>query len=174
MRAYPAAATPQAMTGPDPEMAACLDDALASKLVSALRGRHHHFLAKLHGFAHAAEVFLAHSKLEQDHADLLADRIVELEAQPGFSPHSLIDRGQIAHFPPCTDAIEMSHDELDAAHASAGMLAKAVQLAGTRDLASRRLLMTILDVDQRRVKELTTLMVVLKGKKTGGRKATAS
>lgn len=175
MRAYPAAEPSQEMRSPRLEsgLTASLGEALATKLVGVLRGRHHHFLAKRHGFTAPAELFLAHSKLEQAHADSLAERIVELESEPTFAPESLLIRGLAGHFSPSTQALDMAQDELDAARASATLLAGAAQLAGTEDLATRRLVMSILDADHQRAKELSSLVTTLKGKRTSTARATA-
>jgi bacterioferritin len=174
MRPYPSAAPLQEMRSPrlEPELVTRLCNALATKLVGVLRGRHHHYAAKRHAFAAAADLFLAHSKLEQSHADLLADRIIELEADPTFSPQSLA-LSVVPYFEPGSTAIEMAQDELEAARSSTAMLAEATQVAGTQDLATRRLLMAILDADQLRAKELSSLITTLKGKRTGAVRAPA-
>jgi bacterioferritin len=174
MRAYPAAAALQEMRPPrlEPELVTRLCNALATKLVGMLRGRHHHYAAKRHAFASAAELFLAHSRLEQSHADLLADRIVELEADPTFSPQSLA-QSVVPYFEPGSTALGMAQDELEAARSSTAMLAEAVQVAGTQDLATRRLLMAILDADQQRTKELSLLVTTFKGKKASTVRAPA-
>jgi bacterioferritin len=166
MRAYPAAALLHEIRSPRPEMGltASLGEALTHKLVGVLRGRHHHFVAKRHGFTAAADLFLLHSKLEQAHADSLAERIVELEADPDFSPQLLLLGGLAAHFSLATDAVGMMQEELEAAHESTARLADSAQLAA-KDLATRRLLIAILDADHQRGKELSSLITTLKGKK---------
>jgi bacterioferritin len=55
-----------------------LNEALATELVCMLRYRRHHFMARgIHAQGIAAE-FMAHAKEEQNHADQLAARIVQL------------------------------------------------------------------------------------------------
>lgn len=69
---------------------ALLNDALATEIVCALRYRRHHFMAR-----HAkstADQFLIHANEEMEHADLLAERIVQLGGEPDFAPDTLAAR----------------------------------------------------------------------------------
>ena len=63
-----------------------LNDALATELVCVLRYRRHYFMASgLHARA-AAEEFLEHATEEQEHADQIAQRIVQLGGEPDLEP----------------------------------------------------------------------------------------
>lgn len=67
---------------------------LAAELLSTLQGRQHHARAQ-HLAAHPlGAVFLAHANESLARADLLAARIIELEAEPNFDPLTLADRAQ--------------------------------------------------------------------------------
>src|SRR5450759_3841881 len=69
-----------------------LNDSLATEIVCVLRYRRHHFMVRgIHSQA-VAEEFLAHSDDEQGHADLIAERIVQLGGEPNFSPEGLVSR----------------------------------------------------------------------------------
>src|SRR3990167_7470041 len=69
-----------------------LNEALATEIVCVLRYRRHHFMASgIHAQSVAGE-FLIHSNEEQAHADLLAQRIVQLGCEPNFSPDGLLSR----------------------------------------------------------------------------------
>src|SRR6185437_5869352 len=69
-----------------------LDAALATEIVCVLRYRRHHFMAKGIHSKSIADEFLAHSNEEQGHADLIAERIVQLGGEPDFSPAGLASR----------------------------------------------------------------------------------
>ncbi len=69
-----------------------LNDALATELVCVLRYRSHHFLATGLAAKSVAEEFLEHAEEEQEHADRIAARIVQLQGQPNFDPASLVQR----------------------------------------------------------------------------------
>ena len=62
-----------------------LNEALATEIVCTLRYKRHHFMASgLNSQAAAAE-FLEHANEEQQHADQIAARIVQLGGAPNFS-----------------------------------------------------------------------------------------
>lgn len=74
--------------------AACkiLNEALATELVCVLRYKRHYFMAKgIHSGTVKAE-FLQHAAEEQQHADRIAERIVQLGGSPDFSPSNLLSR----------------------------------------------------------------------------------
>ena len=69
-----------------------LDNALATKLLGMLRFRRHHFMAAGREPRRVATSFFANSVIEQAHADAIARRIVELGAEPTFSPEAFFMR----------------------------------------------------------------------------------
>src|ERR1700675_1099059 len=69
-----------------------LNEALATEIVCVLRYKRHYFMAKgIHAGPVAAE-FLEHAGEEQEHADRIAERIVQLGGAPDFAPDSLSAR----------------------------------------------------------------------------------
>jgi bacterioferritin len=57
-----------------------------------LRYKRHHYMASgIHAQSVAAE-FLEHAKEEQGHADRIAERIIQLNGAPNFSPDGLLMR----------------------------------------------------------------------------------
>jgi bacterioferritin len=69
-----------------------LNEALATELVCVLRYKRHYFMAKgIHSGSVKAE-FLQHAAEEQQHADRIAERIVQLGGSPDFSPGNLLSR----------------------------------------------------------------------------------
>ena len=69
-----------------------LNDSLATELVCTLRYKRHHFTAKGMSSPAIAEEFLVHANEETEHADMIAERIVQLGGEPDFNPKSLLDR----------------------------------------------------------------------------------
>jgi len=69
-----------------------LNDSLATEIVCVLRYRRHFFMAKGIYSKSIAEEFLAHSNEELAHADMIAERIVQLGGEPDFAPNSLATR----------------------------------------------------------------------------------
>src|SRR5437016_14150647 len=69
-----------------------LNEALATEIVCVLRYKRHHYMAAgIHAQA-VAEEFLEHASEEQQHADMIAERIVQLGGAPNFSPEGLAMR----------------------------------------------------------------------------------
>src|SRR5438874_1762644 len=69
-----------------------LNEALATEIVCVLRYKRHHYMAKgIHSQA-VAEEFLEHAAEEQEHADLIAERITQLDGEPNFNPDGLLTR----------------------------------------------------------------------------------
>src|SRR6187399_203448 len=63
-----------------------LNEALATEIVCVLRYRRHYYMAKGIEAKGIADEFLVHATEELAHADLLAERIVQLGGEPDFSP----------------------------------------------------------------------------------------
>ena len=63
-----------------------LNEALATEIVCVLRYKRHYYMASgIHAKSVAAE-FLEHANEEQGHADLIAERITQLDGAPDFNP----------------------------------------------------------------------------------------
>jgi len=161
MRAYQTAPLPERRSRPraGSELTAQLDEALAAKLVELLRARRHHFIARSGGSSYAVDVFLAHSIAAQGHADALAARIVELGAQPGFSP-ALLASSPGGWFGPVWELHDMAHEDLEATRATEVVLKSLLIFVGASDPATRRLLLAILVDDKARAKELALIASV--------------
>ena len=69
-----------------------LNEALATEIVCVLRYKRHYYMATgIHAQAVAQE-FLEHSNEEQEHADRISERIVQLGGEPDYNPDSLTKR----------------------------------------------------------------------------------
>jgi len=69
-----------------------LNEALATEIVCVLRYKRHYFMASGINAEGVAAEFLQHANEEQGHADLIAQRIVQLGGAPNFSPEGLLTR----------------------------------------------------------------------------------
>ena len=139
-----------------------LNDSLATELVCVLRYRRHHFMAKgIQSQAVAAE-FLAHSNEEQGHADQLAERIVQLGGEPDFSPSSLADRSHAEYVAGVTLS-DMIRENLIAERIAIDSYRGFIQYLGDKDSTTRRLLETILAVEEQHADELAGLLQDMPG-----------
>ncbi|MDP2019097.1 bacterioferritin [Hydrogenophaga sp.] len=150
--------------GADPkQVIAMLNDSLATELVCVLRYRRHHFMASgIHSHATAAE-FLVHSKEEQGHADQLAERIVQLGGEPDFSPDSLSGRSH-AEYVEGASLTEMIRENLVAERIAIDSYRHAIESLGNDDPTTRRLLESILAVEEEHADELADLLTQVPGK----------
>src|SRR5438552_18434595 len=69
-----------------------LNQVLATELVCVLRYKRHYFTATGINSGPVADEFLEHANEEQQHADMVAHRIVQLGGDPDFSPEGLASR----------------------------------------------------------------------------------
>ena len=71
------------------EIIKLLNSSLATELVCVLRYKRHYFMASGLKASVAADEFLEHAEQEAEHADKLAERIVQLGGEPEFNPDLL-------------------------------------------------------------------------------------
>src|ERR687883_261632 len=69
-----------------------LNEALATEIICVLRYKRHYFMATGINAQSVAQEFLQHANEEQAHADQIAQRIVQLDGAPNFSPDGLATR----------------------------------------------------------------------------------
>jgi len=136
---------------------AVLDTALATELVCMLRYRRHHFMASGLDARGAAAEFLEHSLEEQRHADLLAARILQLGGQPDFDPDSLARRSH-AQYVAGNDLVEMIREDLVAERVAIESYGEAIRSLGDDDPTTRRLLESILAVEEEHAEDLFSLL----------------
>jgi bacterioferritin len=139
------------------QVLATLNHALATELVCVLRYRRHHFMASgIHSHATGAE-FLVHSNEEQGHADLLAERIVQLGGEPDFSPDTLSQRSHAEYVEGGT-LNEMIRENLVAERVAIDSYRHAIESLAQDDPTTRRLLESILAVEEEHADELADLL----------------
>src|SRR5438477_5125929 len=69
-----------------------LNEVLATELVCVLRYKRHYFMASGIHAEPIAQEFLQHANEEQGHADMVAQRITQLQGEPNFNPEGLATR----------------------------------------------------------------------------------
>ena len=134
-----------------------LNDALATEILCVLRYRRHHFMAKGIDAKSVADEFLAHSNEEQGHADLLAERIVQLGGEPDFSPDSLTSRSH-AEYVEGESLVGMIKEDLVAERIAIDSYRDMIQYLGDKDSTTRRMLETILAVEEEHADDLSALL----------------
>ncbi len=141
-----------------------LNDALATELVCVLRYRRHHFMAKGIESQSIAEEFLVHANEELSHADLIAERIVQLGGTPDFSPDSLSGRSH-AEYVPGDTLVSMIKEDLIAERIAIDSYREMTQYLGELDPTTRRMLELILAVEEKHAEDMADLLDGLPAKR---------
>ena len=140
-----------------------LNQALATELVCVLRYKFHYYMASgIHSQAIKAE-FLQHANEEQGHADLIAERITQLDGKPNLSPAGLLDRSH-ADYVEGEDLVDMIKEDLVAERIAIDSYREMIHYIGTDDPTTRRLLEGILAMEEEHAEDMNTLLEQL-GKK---------
>src|SRR4051794_30113991 len=134
-----------------------LNEALATEIVCTLRYRRHYFMASgIHAQAVAAE-FLEHANEEQGHADLIAERIVQLGGAPDLDPQGLAVRSH-AEYVEGDSLLEMIKEDLIAERIAIESYGEIVRYLADNDPTSRRLMEQILATEEEHAEDLRTLL----------------
>ena len=122
-----------------------LNEALATEIVCVLRYKRHYFMAKgIHSESVKSE-FLQHAQEEQAHADLLAERIVQLGGEPDFNPEGLASRSH-SQYDASEGIRQMLREDLFAERIAIESYREIVQWLGDKDSTTRKMMEEILAV----------------------------
>lgn len=147
-----------------------LNDSLATELVCVLRYRRHHFMAQgIHSQAVAQE-FLDHSNEEQGYADEIAARIVQLGGAPDFAPEGLADRSHADYVEGDSLASMIKEDQV-AERIAIDSYRDIIRYLGNQDPTTRRLMESILAVEEQHADELAGLLEALPDEGDGKRRS---
>jgi len=139
------------------EVVSLLNHALATEIVCYLRYKRHYFMADgIHAEPVAAE-FLEHAQQEQQHADQLAERIVQLGGAPDFSPEGMASRSH-AQYVEGNSLKDMIRENLIAERIAIESYREIAQYIGEKDPTTRRLLEGILATEEEHAEDLLSLM----------------
>lgn len=133
-----------------------LNKALATELVCVLRYRYHYFMAKGIQASSVAHEFIEHADQELQHADKLAERIVQLGGKPDFCPDTLSKRSHAEYIIP-TSLKEMIKENLIAERIAIESYREVINFIGNTDPTTRKVLEDILAVEEEHAEELATL-----------------
>lgn len=136
-----------------------LNEALATELICVLRYKRHYFMASgIHAESVAAE-FAEHAAEEQQHADRIAERIVQLGGEPDFSPEGLAQRSH-AEYVEGTTLEEMIKEDLVAERIAIDSYREMIHYFGDNDPTTRRLLEDVLAAEEQHAEDLVSMLGV--------------
>jgi len=139
------------------QVADVLNQALATEIVCVLRYKRHFYTAKgLNKDAVAAE-FLQHATEEQGHADSIAERITQLGHDPDLNPEGLATRSH-SQYVEGKDLVDMVKENLIAERIAIESYSEIVRWLGEKDPTSRRLMESILAVEEEHANDMLDLL----------------
>ncbi len=137
-----------------------LNAALATELVCVLRYRRHYYMASGFRGATAAGEFLEHALEEQQHADQIALRIVQLGGEPNLDPDGLSLRSHSEYV--AGDTLdEMIREDLVAERVAIESYGEMIRYLGDGDPTTRRLLEEILAKEEEHADDMADLLRVV-------------
>lgn len=136
---------------------AMLNDALATELLCVLRyKRHYYTVSGLQNGPLKAE-FLEHATQEQEHADWLAERIVQLNGSPDFNPATLHARSH-AEYDESESPQDMVRANLIAERVAIESYRQMIEKIGDSDPTTRHLLIKIMAVEEEHADDMRDLL----------------
>lgn len=134
-----------------------LNHALATELVCVLRYKYHYYMASGINSQSIKSEFLEHAHEEQKHADMIAERITQLDGKPNFSPDGLLSRSH-ADYVEGVDLADMIKEDLVAERIAIDSYRELIAYVGTDDSTTRRMLEAILAQEEEHAEEMNTLL----------------
>ncbi|QQB36766.1 bacterioferritin [Achromobacter deleyi] len=134
-----------------------LNEALATEIVCVLRYKRHFFMARGLNAEPVAAEFAEHATQEQDHADKLAERIVQLGGEPNLSPTGLLERSHSEYIEGAT-LEEMIKENLIAERIAIDSYRQMIDYIGEQDSTTRRLLEEILAVEEEHADDMSDFL----------------
>lgn len=134
-----------------------LNEALATEIVCVLRYKSHYYRADGLSANIAANEFLEHAQQEQQHADWLAERIVQLGGAPNFSPEGILTRSHSEYVEGDT-LEEMIKEDLIAERIAIDSYREITVYLGEQDPTSRRIMEDILAQEEEHADDMAGLL----------------
>lgn len=134
-----------------------LNEALATEWVCVLRYMRHYFTASgLYNEPIKAE-FLEHAHQEQEHANRIAERIVQLNGEPDLNPQTLTQRSH-AEYDQSTDIKSMIRANLIAERIAIESYRQMIDLIGDKDPTTKQMLIEIMASEEEHADDMSDLL----------------
>jgi bacterioferritin len=136
---------------------AVLNEVLATEIVCVLRYKRHYYTAQGINAGPVAAEFLQHANEEQQHADLAAQRIVQLGGEPDFSPQALEARSH-TEYDESPGLLDMVREDLVAERVAIASYQEIIRWLGNDDPTTRRMIETILEQEEEHAEDLLNIL----------------
>ncbi|HWZ73705.1 MAG TPA: ferritin-like domain-containing protein [Casimicrobiaceae bacterium] len=137
-----------------------LNEALATEIVCVLRYKRHYFMARGIHAGPVAEEFLEHAGEEQQHADIISERIVQLGGAPNLSPDGLLSRSH-SEYVEGTDLVDMIKEDLVAERIAIDSYREMAAFFAPFDATTRRMIEEIQAKEEEHAEDLADLLMDL-------------
>src|ERR1700682_264468 len=137
-----------------------LNEALATEIVCVLRYKRHYFMARGIHAGPVAEEFLEHAGEEQQHADLISERIVQLGGAPNLSPDGLLSRSH-SEYVEGSDLVDMIKEDLVAERIAIDSYREIAAFFAPFDATTRRMIEEIQAKEEEHAEDLADLLMGL-------------
>lgn len=134
-----------------------LNDVLATELVCVLRYKRHYYMAEGFSSESVKAEFLEHAKEEEQHADMVAERITQLGGDPDFNPATLVSRSH-SEYVEGKSLRAMVEEDLVAERIAIETYSDIVRWLGVNDPTSRRVIEQILEKEEEHAEDMLTLL----------------
>ena len=134
-----------------------LNEALATEIVCVLRYKRHYFMAEGIAADAVKAEFLQHANEEQQHADQIAARIVQLNGEPNLNPDGLTSRSH-AEYVEGEDLIDMIKEDLVAERIAIDSYREMINYIGDKDTTTKRMMEDILAQEEEHADELADML----------------
>lgn len=142
-----------------------LNEAIATELVCILRYKFHAIMAQGIHSESVKKEFEAHAEEEQEHMEMLAERVNQLGGKPDFNPATLLARSA-SEYVEGDDLIDMIQENLVAERIAIDTYRAMIDFFGEKDTTTRRMLEKILAKEEEHANDMHDLLVAHEGKPT--------
>ena len=141
-----------------------LQGALATEIVCVLRYTMHAISATGIASEGPKEEFAQHAKEEQEHMEMLAERINQLGGHPDFNPEGLASRAASEYGPNEAHLVEMLKENLIAERIAIDHYRELIRYFGQKDPTTRVMLEGILATEEEHANDMHDLLVAHEGR----------
>jgi bacterioferritin len=154
--------------GADPKVVVeVLNAALATEIVCVLRYKRHYYMAQGIASESVKTEFAEHATEEQEHADRIAERIVQLGGEPDLDPATLTTRSH-SEYKEGNSLTEMLREDLVAERIAVESYREIVEWLHGKDPTTKRMMEDILAVEEEHAEDIQSLLAGMKGLNRGG------
>ena len=148
--------------GADPKVVIeLLNAALATEIVCVLRYKRHYFMAQGIASESVKTEFAQHATQEQEHADRIAERIVQLGGEPDLNPDTLTKRSH-SEYQEGTSLVDMLREDLVAERVAIESYREMIDWLHGKDSTTKRMLEEILAMEEEHAEDINSLLSGMK------------